>query len=143
MHSRFKFQLAVDAVATHRQDQFAKPAQVGLGAADGLHGPAHFLAVPLIHPCQITGPETGLVASCSGTNLKHHTALIARIPRQQSQGESLRQRCMLFLEAGQLILRQFLHRSVTATVFEQLTCRIPLGFEPLEFLEVEHERLKS
>ena len=49
---------------------------------------------------------------------------------------------MLFLEAGQLILRQFLHRSVTATVFEQLTCGASLGFEPLKFLEVEHERLK-
>ena len=138
MHSRFKFQLAVDAVATHRQDQFAKPAQVGLGAADGLHSPAHFLAVTLIHPCQITGPETGFVAACAGTNFQHHTALIAGIPRQQSQGEPLRQRCVLFLEAGQLILRQFLNRSVTATVFQQLTCGITLGFEPLEFLEVEH-----
>ena len=49
---------------------------------------------------------------------------------------------MLFLEAGQLILRKFLHRSVTATVFEQLTCGIALGFELLEFLEVEHKRLK-
>ena len=105
VHSRFKFQLAVNAVATHRKDQFANPAQVGLGAADGLHGPADFLAVTLIHPCQITGPETGFVAACSGTNFQHHTAFIAGIPRQQSQGEPLGQRCVLFLEAGQLILR--------------------------------------
>ena len=101
------------------------------------------MAVPLIHPCQITGPETGLVAACAGTNFQHHTALIAGIPRQQSQGEPLSQRCVLFLETGQLILRQLLHCSVTATVFQQLTCGITLGFELLEFLEVEHEWLKS
>jgi hypothetical protein len=103
------------------------------------------LGVTLVHAGQITGPETGLIATSTSSDLEHHTALIAGIPWQQSHGETALKDCDLLIEMNKLLGGQcgeFGAVGLEALVLQQTPRGVALKLQSLELIKIVNQRFQ-
>src|ERR1700680_157310 len=82
VHAGFEFQLCKCAAATHFGDDFLEATHGAFAGGDHLDLPALQACKTLIHPEQVAGEQSGLVAAGAGADFQHHVALVHGVLRQ-------------------------------------------------------------
>ena len=125
VHPALELELAVGPVAVDAERNLLVPSDAGLVAVDDLHLPALALAEAVVHPVEVGGEESGLLAARPGADLHDDALLVVGVPGQEQQLQFGREALDLRLERIQLVPRQGLHLGVSG--LEQLARLLDAG----------------
>ena len=112
VHAALVLQLAVDAAALDRRNDFLEAADAGVVARHDLDAPALPLGELAVHAEQLGREQRRFVAAGAGANLEHHVLFVVRILGHQQLLELANQHLAAPDQRLELLLRQLLHVGV-------------------------------
>ena len=109
MRTALVFQLAVRAKASYHERDFLETANLRRIRIDKLRAPPLTLSKTRIHPEQIAGKQSCLIAAHAAADLHDDILIIIWVLRQQQDWQLLIQYSLLLLEIGQFFLYKLAH----------------------------------
>ena len=88
MDPAFELEPGEHAGAVDRRDRLLVAAKLGRAGGDQLEPPALRFGKALVHPKEVAGEQSGLVAAGAGADFEHRRAVVGRIARQQLHCQS-------------------------------------------------------